>query len=292
MAAMPVGLPPALAQALADPDAGRPWIVKAAGYAWHGIDWGRVGGPPVLLVHGVTSDSGTFWRVGPALAATGRHVVALDLPGHGRTRGWRGRHRFEETAADIRTLAEVRGLVRPDLAVVGHSLGARTVASLPAVGLMPWRLVLLDPPALTMAELEAMSHDPEEASVADPDDAVRRLRDAHADWSDRDIRAKANGLARFEPEAVRSLLLDNGEWDASLEQLRHPAVLPRHVWLIRGEPSAGGLTPDALVSTFETLLGADQIVTIPGAPHAPQRTHVEATVAAILRALGGSGEGG
>jgi pimeloyl-ACP methyl ester carboxylesterase len=279
-------LPGAVQRALAGPAPGRRWSVAAAGYEWHGLEWGDPAASPVLLVHGVTSDSGTFWRVGPAIAAAGRHVVALDLPGHGRTRGWRGRHRFDDTAADITTMTTVSGLARPGLAVLGHSLGARTVASLPA-GLSPRPLILLDPPALTMDELEAMSRDPEEQPEAVVDEAVARLRVAHPDWSTGDLIAKAEGLTMFEPEAVRSLLLDNGAWDACLEQLRHPATAAVDMWLIRGDPANGGLTPDELVVAFEARLGVDHVITIPGAPHSPQRTHVEQTVAAILRAIAG-----
>jgi hypothetical protein len=35
-------------------------------------------------------------------------------------------------------------------------------------------------------------------------------------------------------------------------------------------------------------LGADRVIVIRGAPHSPQRTHPQETVAAILRAIGGS----
>ena len=35
------------------------------------------------LLHGVTSSRSTWWRVGPALAAAGWDVTAVDLAGHG-----------------------------------------------------------------------------------------------------------------------------------------------------------------------------------------------------------------
>lgn len=89
---------------LADPPPGTARIVQARGYAWHTVEWGQPSDPPLLLVHGVTSSSETFWRVGPCLAADRRRVVAVDLPGHGRTGGWRGRHRWIQTAArSVRT---------------------------------------------------------------------------------------------------------------------------------------------------------------------------------------------
>jgi len=94
-------LPAQVAAALDEPAAGRELTVDAAGYRWQAIEWGDPADPPVLLVHGVTSNAETFWRVGPAVAAGGWHVVAVDLPGHGRTGGWRGRHRFAATPGAV-----------------------------------------------------------------------------------------------------------------------------------------------------------------------------------------------
>jgi alpha-beta hydrolase superfamily lysophospholipase len=37
----------------------------------------------VALLHGMMSTAATWWRIGPALAAMGWSVDALDLPGHG-----------------------------------------------------------------------------------------------------------------------------------------------------------------------------------------------------------------
>ena len=68
----------------------------------------------------------------PALAATGRRVVAVDLPGHGRTGHWQGHHRFRDNAADVAAFVRAAGLAREDLQVVGHSWGAVTAAALPA----------------------------------------------------------------------------------------------------------------------------------------------------------------
>jgi pimeloyl-ACP methyl ester carboxylesterase len=56
-------------------------------------------------------------------------------------------------------------------------------------------------------------------------------------------------------------------------------------WLIRGVPEAGCMVPDATVPAFRARMGPDHVITIADAPHSPQRTHPEATVLAILRAL-------
>lgn len=260
--------------------------VEAAGYRWRSIAWGEPAAPPVLLVHGVTSCAETFWRVGPAVAARGRRVVAVDLPGHGQTGGWRGRHRFAETARDVVAFTRAAGLDRPGLAVLGHSWGAMVAAHLPAAGLRPDRLILLDPPALPVAALELMTRDPLErryATLAEAEAAVR-AGDVTG-WADGDVEAKALGLTRFEPAAASAVLLDNGDWDGGLAALAHPATAGIPTWLIRGDFATGGMIPDSVVPLCEARLGRHRVITIVGAPHSPQRTHPEATIRAILRAL-------
>ncbi|MCI0343838.1 MAG: alpha/beta hydrolase, partial [Chloroflexi bacterium] len=144
-----------VAAALTNPVPPRLGRFAAAGYTFAFRSWGDASAQPLLLVHGVTSSSATWWRIGPALAASGRHVVAPDLPGHGRTGGWRGRHRFFETADDLLAFVRTAGLGTPDLEVIGHSWGGMVCAALPAAGLRPARLVLLDPPRWTLADIQA-----------------------------------------------------------------------------------------------------------------------------------------
>lgn len=239
----------------------------------------------MLLLHGVTSDAGTFWRLGPALAAAGRHVVALDLPGHGGTGSWRGEHRFIETARDVIGYVAAAGLDRPGLVVLGHSWGGMVTAALPAAGLRPAALILLDPPAMPVSVMEAMTRDPDEQPGPDIPSTMRRFAEAHPEWAEGDIRAKAEGLARFDREAVRAVLFDNGDWDAGLASLADPASAGVPVWLIRGTFEWGGLIPDGAVPAIAARIGADHIITIADAPHSPQRTHIEHLVEAVLRAL-------
>ena len=278
-------LPIPVAAALADPGPGLELTVEAGGHAWRAIEWGEPAAPPVLLVHGVTSNAETFWRVGPAVAAAGRHVVAVDLPGHGRTGNWRGRHRFAETAADLVGFIRAAGLDRGDLAVLGHSWGGMVVAALPVAGLRPGHLLLLDPAALPVAAMEAMTHDPTERRYEDLDEALAVIRAANPGWTEGDVHAKALGLTQFDPPAARAVLVDNGDWDGGLRALADPAAGDVPVWLIRGEFATGGLIPDAALPALVARFGPDHVVTIADAPHSPQRTHPEATVLAILRAI-------
>ena len=283
-------LPAAVAEALADAApglSGARWQTVTVGpIPWATYAWGDPTAPPLVLVHGVTSNAETFWRIAPALAASGRHVVALDLPGHGRTGHWQGRFPFAATAADLAACLRAAGLARPELTVLGHSWGGMVAAALPGAGLSPRRLILLDPPAVPREAMRQMTIAPTERPYERLDDATAVIRRLYPEWSEGDVHAKALGLTQFSPDAVLAVLLENGDWDGGLGGLADPAAGDVPVWLIRGEFGAGGMIPDAVLPAFAARIGADHILSIADAPHSPQRLYPEATVLAILRALG------
>jgi pimeloyl-ACP methyl ester carboxylesterase len=268
-------------------DAGVRRTVEAAGIPFSALTWGDPAGRPLLLVHGVTASAAIWWRVAPRLAATGRMVVAVDLPGHGKTGHWEGRHRFADTASSVVAFLRAAGMARADLQVVGHSWGAMVSAAIPAAGLRPATVCLLDPPAIPVSVIGTMANDPTWRTFDRLDDASAAIAAANPTWVDGDVRAAAAAMMAVDVVAARSIVLDNGDWDAGLAALADPAAAGIPVWLIRGEPAAGGLTLDWAAAVYAERYGSDHVITIPGAPHSPQRTHLEATVAAILRALDG-----
>lgn len=279
-------LPPAVAAALDSPSDGEALRVDAAGIPFAATTWGDPMARPLLLIHGVTSSAANWWRVGPALAATGRRVVAVDLPGHGRTGHWTGHHRFRDNAADVAAFARAAGLATARLQAVGHSWGAMTAAALPAIGLRPASLVLLDPPAAPRRAMAAMAADPDERHYDDLDEAVRVVRRKNPAWHDGDVLAKAASLCQLDEAAARAVLLENGDWDGGLADLADPAAAGIPAWVVRGDPAAGGLVPDDVVPRFEALIGEGHVLTIAGGPHSPHRLFPVETTAALLRALG------
>jgi pimeloyl-ACP methyl ester carboxylesterase len=279
-------LPAAVDRALEAPGEAEHTTVQGAGIPFHVRSWGAPNAPPLLLLHGVTSSSRVWWRVGPALGAAGVRVHAPDLPGHGLTQSWREHWRFRDNARDVAELATVLGIATPGLRVVGHSWGAMTAAALPAVGLVPDRLVLLDPPAIPLAAITPMLDDPVEHHYDDLDEAIAAIRTANPSWSEGDVLAKAEALTQFDEPAVRDVITRNGDWDGGLADLTDPAAAGIDRWMIRGDPETGGLVPDAAVPAFWAAIGADRVLTIAGSPHSPQRTHPRETVAALLLALG------
>jgi len=85
------------------------------------VSYFRAGeGPPIVLIHGITSSARTWREVMPGLAE--KHtVIALDLPGHGRSGKPRSDYSLGNYASGIRDLLSVLDIGR--VTVVGHSLG-------------------------------------------------------------------------------------------------------------------------------------------------------------------------
>ena len=77
-------------------------------------------GPTLLAVHGWLDNLASFHRLAPLLP--GYEIIAIDLPGHGRSSPLPGRNYMH--AAYNACLAElIRVLDRPDLWLMGHSMG-------------------------------------------------------------------------------------------------------------------------------------------------------------------------
>lgn len=104
--------------------------------------WGEPGqAAEVVLLHGGAQNAHTWDTVALALS---RPLVALDLPGHGRST-WRDDHDYRPTVNAPAVAEAVEALAPQAQAVVGMSLGGLTAAAL--AGVRPdlvRRLVLVD----------------------------------------------------------------------------------------------------------------------------------------------------
>jgi pimeloyl-ACP methyl ester carboxylesterase len=109
--------------------------------------------PSVVFVHGAANDHSVFALQSRYLAHHGRNVIAVDLPGHGRSAG----APLDSVAAIadwIAGLLDASGIGRA--AIVGHSLGA--LAALEAASRHPDRVerIALLGPAFPMAVSDAL----------------------------------------------------------------------------------------------------------------------------------------
>jgi pimeloyl-ACP methyl ester carboxylesterase len=116
--------------------------------------------PAALFVHGAAHDHTIFALQSRYFAHHGRAVLAVDLPGHGRSDG-PALASIEAIAAWLSRLLDVTGVRR--VALVGHSMGA--LAALELAGTADPRLARLAllgpavPMAVSEALLDAAAHD-------------------------------------------------------------------------------------------------------------------------------------
>jgi 2-succinyl-6-hydroxy-2,4-cyclohexadiene-1-carboxylate synthase len=103
--------------------------VRANGLEFHVEERGA--GAPLVLLHGFTGSSESWWPVMDQLAGH-RRVIAVDLVGHGRSDAPNdsGRYAFELALDDLAVIAASRGLGRATW--LGYSMGGRLALGLAA----------------------------------------------------------------------------------------------------------------------------------------------------------------
>ncbi|WP_062435699.1 alpha/beta fold hydrolase [Herbidospora daliensis] len=164
-------------------------------------EWGT-GPKTAVLIHGILSDSGCWWRVGPDLAARGYRVVAVDLPGHGRS--------APMPDATVERMAEAVRLAVPaevDLAVA-HSMGSFILGA----ALSPDRVVHVDAPtgAGHRMPAEAWRGTYEKAKSRR---TLEALAEKHPGWDAFDREAEAEAAKLFDVETAVALLVASGGVD-------------------------------------------------------------------------------
>jgi pimeloyl-ACP methyl ester carboxylesterase len=160
--------------------------------------------PPLLLVHGVTASSRTWWRIGPALAQLGWQVLAPDLRCHGRSACPTPIGRWDAADDLAETVAAELGDRRLDVAW-GHSLGARAILQLlirrPGIAT---RAVLEDPPGLRGNRSDQVANWRREAELARRDAPIlaAEVRGRHPGWAERDVAGVVADVADCRMEAI------------------------------------------------------------------------------------------
>jgi pimeloyl-ACP methyl ester carboxylesterase len=239
--------------------------------------------PLAVLVHGVTSSSRTWWRVGPALAERGYRVLAVDLRGHGASPRAEAGLSVADLAGDLAETVEAT--VRPSAAtpvdlLVGHSLGA--LVALELVGRRAGfarRLVVEDPPGPASVDWGIVAAGIEEdtrRAVTGPDALRRELEAANPAWPPGEAERRVADLADCDGPAIAAALRPGVPFD--LSALLAAAPLP--VLLLLGEEALGSL-----------LLGLDRkaaVEALPGgttrvlpAGHSVHREALHAWLAAL-----------
>jgi len=265
-------------------------------------------GATVLLLHGLQSTALTMARIGETLSGEGWHVIAPDLPGHGRSfalDGWDAdrpgqldvsrlailrhrvsrRHRLRTTARVMAELASRLELSRPG--VLGHSWGASVAAILPAVGLQPSALVLVDPPFVTADQARALGQRMMVAPTTSYEEARATLLSHRDDWHPLDLAAKAEAVTTVSVRTMVAVVAANVPFDP-LPALRRVAGRPRSVpvYVIVGGLAEGSFVSPAGRDGLRALLGDDRVLVLEDAGHSPHRTHHGPFMVLVRQALG------
>lgn len=177
--------------------------VKVPGFELAAKVWGPPSGRPVLALHGWLDNAATFDRIAPALP--GCRVVALDLPGHGRSSHAPPGvlYPFIDLVAAAHGALESLGWER--CALVGHSLGAGVSAVL--AGTFPERverLVLLE----GLGPLTTEPEDAPERLAGALREQARRQPRPPTTYPDRAhvARLLAMSPSKLEPSSIETLL--------------------------------------------------------------------------------------
>ena len=261
----------------------------------HYLDWGNLGAPPILCVHGYTSSAQAFNALARRLRDR-HHVVAPDVRGHGES-GWSpsGAYQYENQVGDLAALVDKLGLAR--FTLVGTSMGG--IIAMAYAGAQPDRLARLlindigpDVEVGSQRITQMVGSRPDEFATLDDAMVYRRqMSPIVAGRSPEDQRELALGVLRqrpdgrwiwkMDPEYVRQRVRIGAPqrpalWPA-LQRVTCPTLV---VW-----GSDSDVLSESQARRMVAALPKGELVTVPGVGHAP--TLVEpAVVAALERFLG------
>jgi|SRR5579859_3329726 len=258
-------------------------FVELGGYRMAYRQWGDLAATDaVVLVHGITSSSLSWIRVGPTLAASAR-VIAVDLKGHGDSERPATGYRLADQADEVAGLCAALSLQQ--VSIVGHSWGGGIALQLAARGRLAIRRLVLEDPAVGQRTLPAEQTAQRQRVIEgyvgsvglSRDEAEERARANLAlGWTEQDVAGKVDASMKGSRAAVQAVFDENGQWNL----LDLFAELRCLTLLVRAEVSRGGIVGHEAV----TLAQANpriRVVTIPEADHNIHRGRFDAFMAEV-----------
>jgi esterase len=255
--------------------------LSLAGLRLHLLDWGTVGLPPLLLLHGAAQTAHSFDEVAPALARD-HHVIALDQRGHGDS-DWAPRYDREAFVGDITAVLAAQGW--PDVTLVAMSLGGLNAIAFAAARPECVRgVVVIDVvPSVAPAGREAIGRQLAVHDFATFDDAVRHARAFNPRRTVANIRERLHHAMRKGPDGRWTWKFDpaiGGAAGRNIESLWWAARRLRcPTLLVRGGES-NILTADGAERFVRTVPGS-RIAVVPGAGHSVMGDNPPGFLAAV-----------
>lgn len=194
------------------------------------LEWGNPQGIPVIAIHGWLDNAATFTRLADTLDLSAIRLMAIDLPGHGKSdhRDKGQIYHLLDYVVDIVGL--IKALDLPKVVLLGHSLGGIiSVLTASAIPSTVQQLILLDSfgpmvdkedqvaDQLKKAISKICLTEPREPSIYESIDEA--------------VSARLRGFGKITPEAARTLLgrglikSTNGYGWATDPRLREPSLI-------------------------------------------------------------------
>ena len=188
--------------------------IEVGGFKWNYLEWNSAGTKTILLVHGITSNSRTWWHLGPDLAQAGVRVLAVDMPGHGYSEDSPEGVAWPITADQLASFVAALGLNRTGYRLCGHSWGGAVSLTLAAnhpAGLE--RVALLDPALYLDNDWAEQGAGNYQKEVGQP----KKSREEYLAWTKENMPAwtpsdhywKAGAMLAYRPETVRDFYRHN-----------------------------------------------------------------------------------
>ncbi len=216
-------------------------VVVEPGDRIHFLDWGGpvgAGAPGVLLVHGLSNTAWSWTPVARRLRAV-RHVVAMDLRGHGLSDAPTDGYDPATLADDVLAVAEGSGLLSTAgdrVILAGHGFGAIVAAwAAAAFGDRCAGLVLVDGGWEALESASGMEVDEFLRGLDEPPEVLRSMTAFLAD------------RAAFDPTT----------WDADQEAAARATVVETHAGKV-----VSATRPHALEASVRTMFRYDPAATL------------------------------
>lgn len=237
----------------------------------HYLEWGKSGGQPLILLHGIGRVARTFDHLAPHFSKS-YHVIAIDMRGHGDS-AWdpQGAYLVEDYVRDIEGIVEQLKL--RNIVLWGNSTGGRVAQVFAGSHPEHVSAVIVEdvgperPPAISNRRANRMSQ--EENGWASVEELLAQLRKDYPRTAEPVLRSFAQHGSK--PHAD-----DRVVWK------RDPAILngfvPTELWatvrrikapIIYVLGGASDIVPPATQEQLKQALPQVEIVTMPGLGHYP-----------------------